>query len=247
MKHKFGFLTDIDNPLLPYLLYEARKEGVEDIFVICDSIRTKKKDIAIWEQRTRGEFCALDGTKTSISEIDVRFGCRTPYFMVESHNSSNFVVLCEELGLTCLFNAGTPRKLTSEVLAATQLGVVNIHPGVLPKYRGASAVEWALLNEDRIGNTAHFMDEGYDTGPVITVESYDLTPPFDHSAIRKEVYQRGCVLAAKILASISSGKLSPADSVPQKPESGEQWPPMPDDQFNMLLSKLANGHCYPRA
>ena len=239
MKHKFGFLTDVDNPLLPYFLYEARRAGVTNIFVICDSLRTKQKDIAIWEHRTNGQFCALDGTKISMAEIDVRFGCRTPYFMVESHNSSNFLLLCKELGLTCLFNAGTPRKLNSEVLSATPIGVLNVHPGVLPKYRGASAVEWALLNEDRVGNTAHFMDEGYDTGPIITVESYDLKPPFEYSDIRKMVYQRGCVLAAKVLSNISAGKLRAADAIGQELDLGQQWPPMPLDKFNKMLDMLA--------
>jgi methionyl-tRNA formyltransferase len=54
------------------------------------------------------------------------------------------------------------------LLDIAPLGFVNLHPGKLPEYRGRHAISWAIVNgEDEIGVTAHFMDEGVDTGDVI--------------------------------------------------------------------------------
>ena len=75
----------------------------------------------------------------------------------------------------CFLNAGTQRKLSKDFLAIASNGIINIHPGILPDYRGCSCVEWALLNNDMIGNTAHFMDLNYDTGPIIEIEKYTFS------------------------------------------------------------------------
>jgi methionyl-tRNA formyltransferase len=58
--------------------------------------------------------------------------------------------------------------LRRPLLDLAPLGVINVHPGKLPAYRGRHAISWAIINgEDEIGVTAHFMDAGVDTGDVI--------------------------------------------------------------------------------
>ena len=59
-------------------------------------------------------------------------------------------------------------RLPSDVLAVPRLGVLNVHPSALPKYRGPSPVLWAIRNGDsRMGVTVHRMTEHIDTGPVL--------------------------------------------------------------------------------
>jgi methionyl-tRNA formyltransferase len=54
------------------------------------------------------------------------------------------------------------------LLESAPMGFVNFHAGKLPNYRGRNVVNWALINgETEIGLTAHFMDEGIDTGDII--------------------------------------------------------------------------------
>lgn len=54
------------------------------------------------------------------------------------------------------------------LLEAAPLGFVNIHGGMLPYYRGRNIVNWAIINnETELGVTAHFMDDGIDTGPIL--------------------------------------------------------------------------------
>ena len=61
-----------------------------------------------------------------------------------------------------------PWRLPPAVLALPRLGAVNLHPSTLPRYRGPIPVHWAIRNGDTtIGLTAHWMDEDFDSGPLI--------------------------------------------------------------------------------
>jgi methionyl-tRNA formyltransferase len=59
--------------------------------------------------------------------------------------------------------------LPSHLFSVAKFGAINLHPSLLPNYRGRASINWAILNgEDEIGLTAHFIDEGVDTGDIIT-------------------------------------------------------------------------------
>jgi methionyl-tRNA formyltransferase len=63
-------------------------------------------------------------------------------------------------------------RLSAEILALPKLGVLNIHPSSLPRYRGPAPELWAIRNGDSsIGVTIHRMDEGLDTGPILAQRS----------------------------------------------------------------------------
>jgi methionyl-tRNA formyltransferase len=64
--------------------------------------------------------------------------------------------------------AGFPWKIPAEALAVPPLGIVNFHPGMLPRYRGPNPVSWAIRNgETQIGVTFHRMAPDLDTGPIL--------------------------------------------------------------------------------
>lgn len=59
--------------------------------------------------------------------------------------------------------------LPNRLFSVTKFGAINLHPSLLPRYRGRASVNWAILRgETRIGLSAHFIDEGVDTGDIIT-------------------------------------------------------------------------------
>ena len=118
---------------------------------------------------------------------------------------------------------------------------MNVHPGILPEYRGCSAVEWAIFNDDKVGNTAHFMTEGYDEGPIIQSEWYEFPKDADYKSIRVRVYRDGCVLAGKALRVIRDSKMTPCDGVAQDESKARYWDPIPEDKFNNVLRIIENG------
>jgi len=232
---RFGFLSTIDAPLLPFLLASALTHGLRSICVICDSKLQSDKDKRIWQERTGGAFDHVDGRRASIYALAKQ---RIPFYFVENHNDDDSFALIKALKLGCLLNAGTPRRLSAKVLDSVKHGVVNVHPGLLPKYRGASAVEWAIYNDDRVGNTAHFMSEGYDAGPIITSEWYEFQKEGDYQSIRTKVYRDGVVLAGKVLAKIQQTKMTPQNGIAQDETSARFWKPIPDDKMAVVLKKI---------
>ena len=64
--------------------------------------------------------------------------------------------------------------LRKEFIDAANRNVINIHSGPLPEIRGMNAIEWAILLDERIETTIHFIDEGIDTGDIISRFPYNL-------------------------------------------------------------------------
>ncbi len=64
--------------------------------------------------------------------------------------------------------------LRPDVFESFRMGVLNIHPGFIPEHRGLRPVEWALVEEDELGITLHFIDAGIDTGPIVARQPVPL-------------------------------------------------------------------------
>jgi methionyl-tRNA formyltransferase len=71
-------------------------------------------------------------------------------------------------------------RITDNVLSFSRFQPFNLHPSLLPKYRGCSSLTWAMVNgEKKCGFTFHYMDSNFDTGNIIfqksvNIKSYDL-------------------------------------------------------------------------
>lgn len=78
--------------------------------------------------------------------------------------------------------------LPKTILSIPKLGSVNLHPSLLPEYRGRAPINWAILKgEQQIGVTAHFLDEGVDTGDIIKQIPLTLDKDQDVSHALKEL------------------------------------------------------------
>ena len=97
-------------------------------------------------------------------------------------------------------------------------------------------MEWAIYNDDKIGNTAHFMDEGYDTGPIIVSEWYEFPTDADYQSIRTRIYRDGCLLAGKALKQIQMVNMKPKDANVQG--EGVYRKPIPEDKMKKVYEKL---------
>jgi methionyl-tRNA formyltransferase len=232
----FGFLTTIDSPLLPYYLAEAQANNVKNIHVLCDSKLISKKDQQIWYERTGGFFdVGLIENPTIYSLTNMQI----PFYFVDNHNSDISLSLIKNLNINCLFNAGTPRRLSTRLLGSVKYGVINVHPGLLPAYRGCSAVEWAIYNDEKIGNTVHYMDESYDTGPIIETEWYEFEKDASYKSIRIKVHKAGCSLVGRVLAMIQRLKMNPSDAIKQDETVAKYWEPISDEDMSKVLEKIA--------
>ena len=239
---RFGFLSTLDNLLLPHLINTALENGLENIYVILDSKNISEKDKTIWERRTNGNFGYFSSLNKSLMKLKK---LNMPLYFVENHNSEESINLYEKLQLNCLFNAGTPRKIGSRLLDPNIIpdGVINIHPGKLPEYRGCSCVEWAIINDDPIFNTVHYMDVEYDTGPIIKTEKYNFNTNSSYVDIRTQVYLEGCRLSCIVLKGIQDKIYSKNMALIQDESKSKFWHPIPIDIEEKSIKK-ANNHRY---
>lgn len=103
------------------------------------------------------------------------------------------------------------RILRPEVLDLPRHGMVNVHFSLLPRWRGAAPVARALMAGDAMtGVTIMKLDEGLDTGPVISAQAIDIPPDDDAGMLTDRLASMGARLLARELPRYLSGELEPA-------------------------------------
>lgn len=98
--------------------------------------------------------------------------------------------------------------LPKKVLEIPPLGCINIHPSMLPKYRGPSPIPSTILNGDyNSGVTLMKLDTGMDTGPIIAQEKFLIDPSHNASDLTEKLFSLGGKLLTKILPDFASGNI----------------------------------------
>ena len=108
--------------------------------------------------------------------------------------------------------------IQSAVIAIPRFGILNLHSGILPQYRGVMATFWAMLNSDKhIGCTLHYIIDGtIDTGPIVSIYQKKRNAKIDYFTNVIGLYPSGCELIIKAVKIIESG-----ESLEQKSVKGE--------------------------
>jgi methionyl-tRNA formyltransferase len=112
--------------------------------------------------------------------------------------------------------------LPPAVLALPPYGCINLHASLLPKYRGAAPVNWALIHGATMtGYTIMQMDEHLDTGPMLWQEECVITPEDDALSLGARLAEAGAKGMLAVLAALARGTLT---AQPQ-PEAGASYAP----------------------
>jgi len=96
--------------------------------------------------------------------------------------------------------------LRRDLLALPRLGMINLHPSLLPELRGAAPVEWAILNGlQRTGVTIMRMDEGLDSGPILLQIPHDIDPEATGGELSEHLSEMGAQALVEALALFETG------------------------------------------
>jgi methionyl-tRNA formyltransferase len=88
--------------------------------------------------------------------------------VIVSNHPERWAAMLAPLRPDLIVSGGFPWRIPSEVIALPRLGAINMHPALLPQYRGPAAIEWALRNGDaETGFTVHRLSPDFDTGPIL--------------------------------------------------------------------------------
>ena len=102
------------------------------------------------------------------------------------------------------------RILPPTILSLPPLGCINVHGSLLPKYRGAGPIQWAIINgETETGITTMLMDEGMDTGAMLLQEAIPITPDDTAGTLAPRLAEIGGKLLVETIARLKAGTLAP--------------------------------------
>lgn len=100
--------------------------------------------------------------------------------------------------------------LSEEILTMPKYGCINIHASLLPKYRGAGPIQWAIINgEEKTGVTIMQMDKGIDTGDMLMKTEVMIDPKENGDSLHDKLAEAGARLIVEALPKIESGELIP--------------------------------------
>ena len=100
--------------------------------------------------------------------------------------------------------------IPGDVISIPTFGCVNVHASLLPKYRGAAPIHWAILNGEKVtGITIMLMDEGLDTGPILSQKALAIGINDTAKDLHDELAKLGGELLIKTLEKIKQEKVIP--------------------------------------
>ncbi|MCX7843916.1 MAG: methionyl-tRNA formyltransferase [Candidatus Bipolaricaulota bacterium] len=141
-----------------------------------------------------------------------------PILQPKSINSPESVALLRSLDLDILVTAAFGQLLRPTVLRIPRLGCVNVHASLLPKYRGAAPIHWALIRgEQETGVTTFLMDEGMDTGPILLQRRVAIGPEETAGELERRLAQLGAELAVETVEKLWRGEIEPRPQPPNGP------------------------------
>lgn len=139
-----------------------------------------------------------------------------PLFQTEKIQESDLKNLKPDL----IISAASKQILPKEILEIPKYGCLNVHPSLLPKYRGPSPIQAAILNGDKeTGISIFLMNEKIDQGDIISTTTYSLSGTENSQGLTKKLAELSVELLIKTIPKWANGEIKPQ---PQK-ESGVSY------------------------
>ncbi len=121
-------------------------------------------------------------------------------------NNEEFINEIKNLNPDVICVVAYGKILPKEILDIPKLGCVNLHGSILPKYRGAAPIQWAILNGDtQTGVTTIYMDEGMDSGDIILEEKVKINEDETTGELWEKLSRIGAKLLTKTMYKIEAG------------------------------------------
>lgn len=145
-------------------------------------------------------------TNSPIHNLALKHGLKivTPKTLRDTEAQQEFAKLNADVAVVVAYGLILP----PEILASTKFGCLNIHPSLLPKWRGASPIQRPLMAGDsETGVTIIKMDKGLDSGNIIWQEKFALDGSETYQSLAEKLSQMGAEILLKSLQNLCDGKL----------------------------------------
>lgn len=125
-------------------------------------------------------------------------------------NNADFRTQLEAIAPDAIVVVAYGRIIPQWMLALPRFGCINLHASLLPKYRGAAPIQWAVARgETETGNTTMLLEEGLDTGPILLQQSLSIAPEQTAADLFDVLARAGAPLMVETLAGLAAGTVQP--------------------------------------
>lgn len=162
--------------------------------------------VAVYTRAPKPAGRGMAEQKTPVHRLAERFGIPvfTPRTLRDAPAQEVFASLGADVAVVVAYGLILPK----EVLEAPQLGCLNLHGSLLPRWRGAAPIQRAIMAGDaETGVMVMRMDEGLDTGPVAMVETIPIGPDMTAQDLHDRMAVLGADLMVRALAALERGSL----------------------------------------
>lgn len=130
-----------------------------------------------------------------------------PIYFTVNVNAPSFIRTVALLQPDIVISLYFDQIIRRELITLPRYGCINVHRALLPKYRGPNSAFWQLAQaEKRSGLTIHYVDEGTDTGDIISQQDYEITPEETHHSLCLKSAQVCTKLLPGVLKEIENGR-----------------------------------------
>ncbi|MBE9536775.1 MAG: methionyl-tRNA formyltransferase [Proteobacteria bacterium] len=139
-----------------------------------------------------------------VKEFALEKGLRL--FQPQKVREREFIKVLENIAPDLIVVVAFGQILPADLLNIPKIGCVNVHASLLPAYRGAAPINWAIVNgEVETGITTMLMDEGLDTGDMLLVEKVAIGPEDDSELLYGRLAETGGPLLVRTLEGLKDG------------------------------------------
>ena len=149
----------------------------------------------------RGNQVQFPAVKEMALSLDI------PVYQPRRVKEPEFIEVLKQLNPDVIVVAAFGQILSKVILELPKFGCINVHASLLPDYRGSAPIQWSILDgEEKTGITIMHMDEGIDTGDMISKEEIILSPKETFGTLHDKLAQAAGPLLIKALADIEAGR-----------------------------------------
>jgi methionyl-tRNA formyltransferase len=156
--------------------------------------------------RPKGRDLKLQASPVKVLALQAKL----PVLQPERAREEGFVQVLRDAQTELIVVAAYGQILPQSILDLPRFGCLNVHTSLLPRYRGAAPIQWAILNGDgETGVTIMKMDAGMDTGPILTQEKTPIESEDTSETLHDRLAELGAGLLLRTIPDFVAGKVAP--------------------------------------
>ena len=163
---------------------------------------------AVYTQPDKPKGRGKEVQMTPVKEVALKHNI--PVYQPRRIKEAEEVARLKEIPADIFVVAAFGQILSQEILDMPKYGCVNIHASLLPKYRGAAPIQWAVIDgEEKTGVTIQQMEAGIDTGDILYTKEYILEAKETGASLFNKLMVLGAEAIVEVLPLIEAGSITP--------------------------------------